>query len=54
MLVASGPLPLPQGRQEYWLKDAYGGYLWDCFMTNNTTAILRKTYIVFKGKTYES
>ena len=25
---ASGPLPLPQGRQEYWLKikDAYSGY----------------------------
>jgi hypothetical protein len=43
--ASSGPLPLPQGRQEYWLniKDAYSGYSWDYFMDNksSTTAILR-------------
>jgi hypothetical protein len=42
---ASGLLPLPQRRQEYWLKikDAYSGYSWDFFMANksSTTAILR-------------
>jgi hypothetical protein len=43
---ASGPLPLPQGRQEYWLKikDAYSGYSLDYFMANksSTMAILRR------------
>jgi hypothetical protein len=36
---ASGPLPLPMGRKEYWLKikDEYSGYSWDYFMSNNST-----------------
>jgi transposase InsO family protein len=52
---ASGPLPLPQGRQEYWLKikDAYGGCSWDYFMANqsSTTAILRRhiLYLTTRG-----
>jgi hypothetical protein len=39
---ASGKLPLPQGRQEYWLKmkDAYSGYSWDYFMANKSWHIL--------------
>jgi hypothetical protein len=40
---ASGPLPLPMGRKEYWLKvrDECSGYSWDYFMSekSSTTAI---------------
>jgi hypothetical protein len=43
---ASGPLPLPMGRKEYWLKirDEYSGYSWDYFMSekSSTTAILKR------------
>jgi ribosomal protein S10 len=43
---ASGPLPLPMGRKEYWLKirDEFSGYSWDHFMSekSSTTAILKR------------
>jgi hypothetical protein len=43
---ASGPLPLPMGRKEYWLKirDEYSGYSWDYFMSekSSTTATLKR------------
>jgi transposase InsO family protein len=43
---ASGPLPLPMGRKEYWLKtrDEYSGYSWDYFMSekSSTIAILKR------------
>jgi hypothetical protein len=43
---ASGPLPLPMGRKEYWLKirDEFSGYSWDYFMTekSSTTTILKR------------
>jgi ribosomal protein S10 len=43
---ASGPLPLPMGRKEYWLKirDEFSGYSWDYFMMekSSTTKILRR------------
>jgi hypothetical protein len=43
---ASGPLPLPMGRKEYWLKirDAYSGYSRDYLMSekSSTTAILKR------------
>jgi ribosomal protein S10 len=34
---ASGPLPLPMSRKEYWLKirDEYSGYSWDYFMSES-------------------
>jgi transposase InsO family protein len=51
---ASGPLPLPQGRQKYWLKikDGYSGYSWDYFMANksSTTAILRRHILYLKTR----
>jgi transposase InsO family protein len=43
---ASGPLLLPMGRKEYWLKirDEYSGYSWDYFMSekSSTTAIIQR------------
>jgi hypothetical protein len=43
---ASGPLPLPMGRKEYWLKirDEYSGFFWDYFMSekSSTTTILKR------------
>jgi hypothetical protein len=43
---ASGPLPLPMGRKEYWLKirDEFSGYSWGYFMSekSSTTAILKR------------
>jgi hypothetical protein len=43
---ASGPLPLPMGRKESWLKirDEFSGYSWEYFMTekSSTTMILRR------------
>jgi hypothetical protein len=43
---ASGLLPLPMGRKEYWLKirDEYSGYSWDYFMSekSSTTAMLKR------------
>jgi hypothetical protein len=43
---ASGPLPMPMGRKEYWLKirDEFSGYSWDYFMSekSSTTAILKR------------
>jgi hypothetical protein len=43
---ARGPLPLPMGRKQYWLKirDEYSGYSWDYFMSekSTTTAILKR------------
>jgi transposase InsO family protein len=43
---ASGPLPLPMGRKEYWLKirDEFSGFLWYYFMTekSSTTTILKR------------
>jgi regulator of extracellular matrix RemA (YlzA/DUF370 family) len=45
-IEASGPLPLPMGRKEYWLKiiDEFSGYSWDYFMSekSSTTAILKR------------
>jgi hypothetical protein len=45
---ASGPLPLPMGRKEYWLKirDEYSGYSWDYFMSEKSskTTILKSNY----------
>jgi ribosomal protein S10 len=39
---ASGPLPLPMGRKEYWLKirDEYSGYSWDYFMSDKSTTTM--------------
>jgi hypothetical protein len=43
---ASGSLPLPMGRKEYWLKirDEFSGYSWDYFMSekSSTTTILKR------------
>jgi hypothetical protein len=43
---ASGPLPLPMGRKEFWLKirNEYSGYSWDYIMSekSSTTAILKR------------
>jgi transposase InsO family protein len=43
---ASGPLPLPMCRKEYWLKirDEYSGYSWEYFMSekSSTTTILKR------------
>jgi hypothetical protein len=43
---ASGPLPLPMERKEYWLniRDEFSGYSWDYFMSekSSTTEILKR------------
>jgi hypothetical protein len=43
---ASGPLPPPMGKKEYWLKirDEYSGYSWDYLMSekSSTTTILKR------------
>jgi transposase InsO family protein len=51
---SSGPLPLPQEKQEYWLQinDAYSRYSWDYFMANksSTMAILRRHILYLKTR----
>jgi hypothetical protein len=45
-IYASGPLPLPMGRKEYWLniREEFSGYSWDYFMSEKsaTTSILKR------------
>jgi hypothetical protein len=41
---ATGPLLLPMGRKEYWLKirDEFSGYWWDYFMSEKSTTAIPK------------
>jgi hypothetical protein len=49
----SGPIPLPMGRKEYWLKirDEFSGYSWDYFMTekSSTTMIFKNSIAMDEG-----